>query len=256
MDKVRVAVVDDHPLFRQGVVHVLTCAGMDVVGEGASAADAIALAQGRLPAVTTLDSITPDVIMLDANIPGGCVAALRAIGDPRLVARVLVLTMTGDEEQLRQVLAIGARGYVLKGVGGHELIAAVRAIACGDGYISPTLAASMMARTGAMAAVRSSRPDPLADLTHRESQVFTLVAQGLQNKEIGRRLDLAEKTVKHYLTKIFEKLQVRNRVEAALLAKVMADSTSFALQPERHRQLVDDRAGRVSNLTQRLMAVR
>lgn len=235
MDKVRVAVVDDHPLFRQGVVHVLASAGMDVVGEGANAADAVALAQGRMP-----DVGTPDVITLDANIPGGCVAALQAIGDPRLVARMLVLTMAGDEEQLRQVLAMGTRGYVLKGVGGHELVAAVRSIACGDGYISPTLAASMMARAGAMATVRSSRSDPLAGLTYRESQIFTLVAQGLQNKEIGQRLDLAEKTVKHYLTKIFEKLQVRNRVEAALLAKAIADPTTFVLRPERYRRNLAD----------------
>lgn len=209
MDRIRVSIIDDHPLFRKGVVHVLTAAGIEIVGEGDSAAETIAMASG----------CWPDAVILDLNMRHDGMAALQAIREACPMVHVLVLTMAGDEDQLSQAMARGARGYVLKGIGGHELVQAVIMVARGEGYVSPTLAATMVARAGLAKDVRSTPRDPLAELTHRENQIFTLVAQGLRNKEIGGRLDLTEKTVKHYITRIFEKLHVRNRVEAVLLAQ-------------------------------------
>jgi len=115
-------------------------------------------------------------------------------------------------------LQAGARGYILKGIGGRELVGIIRSVHNGESYVSPDLAARLlveMRESDSDAVVR----DPLSELTAREEQILKGVSRGLSNKEIGLELALQEKTVKHYMTNILQKLQVRNRVEAALIAR-------------------------------------
>jgi two-component system nitrate/nitrite response regulator NarL len=205
-DAVHVAVVDDHPLFREGVAHSLrTQPGIAVVAEGATAADALAIAADL-----------PDVMLLDVSMPGGGIAALGRITAAYPVVKVIMLTVSEDEEDVTAALRAGARGYVLKGVAARELVSIVRSVAAGEVYVTPSLATSLLVELTSPAGKSAS---PLADLTERERQILELVAGGDSNKEIASRLGLSEKTVKHHMTNILQKLQVRNRVEAALLAR-------------------------------------
>lgn len=124
-----------------------------------------------------------------------------------------MLTVSEHEDDLLGAFKAGARGYVLKGVSARELASIIRAVAAGEVYVSPALAAGML-----LELTRSRTLDPWSELTEREREVLRLLAEGLTNREIGERIHLAEKTVKHYMTNILGKLQVRSRVEAALLA--------------------------------------
>jgi two-component system nitrate/nitrite response regulator NarL len=206
-DPVRVVIVDDHPLFREGVAATLVSQGdLEVVGEGASAADALALA-------TTL---LPDLMLLDLNLPGGGLSAARQVTSACPVTKIVMLTFSEEESDVLASLKAGARGYILKGVSGQELRRIVRGVQSGEVYITPTLAAGVLME---MAGTERPSQNPLNDLTPRERQILEGVASGHSNKEIGRDLDISEKTVKHYMTNVLQKLQVRNRVEAALLAQ-------------------------------------
>lgn len=208
MDEIRVLVVDDHPLFREGVVRTLSEEPeMTVVGEADTAASAIEKARGTLP----------DVVLLDLKLPDGSgIAVVQALQHDCPYSRVILLTAVEDEDALLQALKQGARGYLVKGISGQELKQVVRAIAGGETYVSPGMAGRLLKELTA----GEGRPAPLgiAGLTDRERSILQLVAEGMTNKEIARRLSLSEKTVKHYMTNILQKLQVRNRVEAALLA--------------------------------------
>ena len=208
MDEIRVLVVDDHPLFREGVVRTLSEEPeMTVVGEADTAASAIEKARGTLP----------DVVLLDLKLPDGSgIAVVQALQHDCPYSRVILLTAVEDEDALLQALKQGARGYLLKGISGQELKQVVRSIASGETYVSPSMAGRLLKELtqGEGRAV----PTGIADLTDREMSILQLVAEGLTNKEIANRLFLSEKTVKHYMTNILQKLQVRNRVEAALLA--------------------------------------
>jgi DNA-binding NarL/FixJ family response regulator len=207
---IRIAVVDDHPLLREGVMHTFRReTDMEVVASGASAQDAIDIAREH----------APDVMVLDMNMPGDGIAAVEAIASIRPTTRTLMLTVVADEQKVCEAMQKGARGYILKGVGGAELVHTVRCVHNGEPYVSPSLAAKLLSGTrpqpGQPIKVEPSR---FSDLTGREDQILTYVARGLSNKEIGNSLGLSEKTIKHYLTNILQKLHVRNRVEAALLA--------------------------------------
>lgn len=207
-EPIQIVIVDDHPLFLDGVAATLqTELDLKVVGQGRSAEDALRLA-------TTL---LPDLILLDITMPGGGLEAARAVAAACPVTRIVMLTFSEEEQDVIAALKAGAKGYILKGVSGSELKAIVRAIHQGDVYITPTLAAGVLLE---MTTPKPSQPStPLDDLTPREKQILERVASGHSNKEIGRELELTEKTVKHYMTNILQKLQVRNRVEAALLAQ-------------------------------------
>ena len=204
-EPIRVLVVDDHPLFREGVVHSLASEpDLAIVGQAANGEEALRLARDLLP----------DVVLLDIGMPGwdGLVAAEK-IATACPATRIVMLTVAEDEDKLLAAFKAGARGYVLKGVSARELISVVRATAHGVVYVSPSLAA------GILATLTRSRPaDPLEELTERELEILKLVGQGLTNRAIGERIHLAEKTIKHYITNILQKLQVRSRVEAALIA--------------------------------------
>jgi DNA-binding NarL/FixJ family response regulator len=199
----RVVVADDHPMFRAGVVASLAAQpDVQVVGEGDSAAEAIRLA--------TLHE--PDICLLDIAMPGGGLVAAREIRATLPQTRVVMLTVSEDEDDLLAAMKAGASGYILKGAAASELIGVLRTVHAGDVYVAPALA------WGLLREMNRPKSAPLDELSGREREVLELVAEGLSNQEIGDRLGLAEKTIKHYMTSILGKLQVRSRVEAALLA--------------------------------------
>ncbi|PDS72850.1 response regulator transcription factor [Rhizobium sp. L43] len=201
MTSITIGVVDDHPLFREGVTRSLSeITGFAVVGEGASSDDAAMIASNS----------RPDIMLLDVSMPGG---GLAAVGDVLMrspTTKVLMLTVSEEVDTLLAALQRGAMGYVLKGVGSRGLAEAIQTVMSGSRYISPTMSTKVM---------ESSLQGGAADknsLTPREREVMDLVSQGLSNKHIGLRLNLQEKTVKHHMTQILSKLGVSNRTEAAL----------------------------------------
>jgi DNA-binding NarL/FixJ family response regulator len=197
-----VAVADDHPMFRAGVVMSLGQEeGIEIVGEAGDATTALELARRELP----------DVMLLDIAMPGGGHQAARWIAAACPATRIVMLTVSEDEDDLLEAMKAGASGYVLKGAGASELAAVIRSVHAGEVYVAPALAWGMLRE------MRSPRTSPYDELTEREREVLELVAEGLSNQEVGERLGLAEKTIKHYMTNILGKLQVRSRVEAALL---------------------------------------
>lgn len=212
-DPIRIAVVDDHPLFREGVAFTLdTAGGFEVVGQGASAADALKIVSQE----------RPDIILLDVSMPGNGIEAARTISAMAPEVLIIILTVSESEEHVAAALQAGARGYVLKGSSAQELVRTVRAVREGDSYVSPGLAARLltqMKQQQSAGNVHALRNDDVAELTAREDEILGFVSRGLTNKEIASRLALSEKTVKHYMTNIMNKLQVRNRVEAVLASR-------------------------------------
>jgi DNA-binding NarL/FixJ family response regulator len=209
-DNIAIVIVDDHPLFREGVANTLRAArDFQIVGQGDTAEAAIGLAS----------DLRPDIMLLDIDIPGSGLQAAERIAAACPVTKLVVLTVSADEEHLLAALKAGAQAYILKGVAARELVSILRGVAAGEVYVPPTLAASLLRElTGALSLSR--RPTgPLDALTEREEQILEGVAAGLSNKAIGQHLYLSEQTVKHYVTNILQKLHVHNRVEAALLAQ-------------------------------------
>jgi DNA-binding NarL/FixJ family response regulator len=205
--KISVAVFDDHPLFRAGVVHTLASAPeIEIVGQGTSAVEAARI----------VEADRPDVIVLDVNMPGCGLAALDAIIVAHPETKVIMLTVSADQEHVLRAMRSGAHGYVIKGVSGTELIQAIRSVYEGDRYLSPALGAKLLAHSRS-APSESAQPTSSSDLSNREKQILALVGAGLSNKEIALKLQLSEKTVKHYMTRLLQKLHVRSRIEAAIL---------------------------------------
>jgi two-component system, NarL family, nitrate/nitrite response regulator NarL len=202
----RVVIADDHPIYREGVARSLSeDAGIQIVGQGQDADQAVELVERQ----------QPDLILLDISMPGGGgISALTRIMAMEKPPRVAMLTASEEDDDVMQALKAGAQGYILKGVGARELISLVKDIGGGGSYVSPSLAARIL---NAMRAPKST--NPLEDLSKREEDILRLVAEGKSNKEVGLTLDLQEKTVKHYMTAILQKLHVRNRTEAALIAR-------------------------------------
>ncbi len=204
-NRLRVAIIDDHPLFREGVAYTLRSSlVLDLVGEGGTADDAVRIASQQ----------SPDIILLDVSMPGGGIEAARSIARIRPIAKTIVLTVSESEQDVSQALEAGVKGYVLKGTSGSELLETILAVSRGESYVTPGLAARLLTQV--------RRPEParaaaLPQLTGREGQILAQVARGLTNKEIARALSLSEKTVKHHMTNVMQKLQVRNRVEAAMV---------------------------------------
>lgn len=208
MQTIGVAIIDDHPLFREGVARTLAESGrFAVLGQGESSDDALRIARES----------RPDILLLDLSMPGGGLETIAAVR--RLVPeqKIVVLTVSEAADDVVQALQDGVEGYVLKGVGSKELLEVLAAVAAGKRYVSPLLSARLL--TDLSTRLNQPDADPLADLTARECQVLGLVAEGLSNKRIGLELDLHEKTVKHHLTRIFTKLKVSNRTEAAMVRR-------------------------------------
>ncbi|RPJ26240.1 MAG: DNA-binding response regulator [Chloroflexi bacterium] len=206
-DKIHVVIADDHTLFREGLAGIISGEkDFEVVGQGGTMQEAVQLARDLLP----------DIILLDIDMPGGGLEAARIVAEEFPVTRIVVLTASEDDDHLIGALKIGARAYILKGVAARELVRILRAVWAGESYVPPMLAASLLLE---MRETHKQLASPLDELTPREREILESLAAGLSNKEIGEQLFLSEKTVKHYMTNILQKLQVRNRVEAALLAQ-------------------------------------
>jgi DNA-binding NarL/FixJ family response regulator len=219
LERLRVAIIDDHPLFREGVVHTLRGAkALEVVGEGGSAEDAVRIAR----------EVSPDIVLLDVRMPGGGVEAARSIARVCPVVKMIMLTVSESEQDVAQVLEAGAKGYVLKGTSGSDLIRTMFAVSRGEYYVTPGLAARLLTHTKRQEPARTT---DLPELTERESQILAQVARGFTNKEIARTLALSEKTVKHHMTNVMQKLRVRNRVEAAMVFRKQSPAAAPA---ERH----------------------
>ncbi len=204
-DLIRILLADDHPLFCEGVAHTLSAeADFEVVAKARSGEEAVELAH----------RLRPDVVLLDVSMDGmGGIAAAGRIAADLPGIRIVMLTVSENRENLMAALKSGAHGYVLKGVSGGELRAITRQVANGEAYVTPSLAADML--------TEFSNPNPddtFSELTPRETAILQLLSQGLTNREIGEKMFIAEKTVKHYMTSILQKLHVRSRTEAALVA--------------------------------------
>jgi DNA-binding NarL/FixJ family response regulator len=203
MSPIRVMVVDDHPIVRQGLVGVLEDeADLEVVGSFGSAREAL-IAVGRL---------RPDVVLLDLEMPDlAGVAAIPQLLMAHPAMAVLVFTAYDTEERVLGAIRGGARGYVLKGASAEEIARAVRQVHAGGSYLEPRVAAQVMAQV-------SGTRRAAAVLSGRELEVLRLVAEGLPTKQIARSLSIAERTVKFHVNSIFHKLGAENRAQAVALA--------------------------------------
>ena len=214
-------VVDDHTLFRRGLIALLEqYAGLQVVGEAGDAAQALRLAP----------ALQPDVILLDNHLPG--VSGIDAVQDLRRLApqaRVLLLTVSEDAQDLARALRHGAQGYLLKTIDGDLLAEAIQRAACGEPVVSPELMGKLVmafqsqgvpSAPSAPPALASVRPNAAlaAALSPREEEVLREIARGASNKEIARTLDIAETTVKIHVQHILRKLELTSRVQAAVYA--------------------------------------
>lgn len=207
-NRVQIIVADDHPLLREGVVLSLQEHGrFEVLAQVGTADEAVAAVETHLP----------ELALLDISMPGSGLTAAAEIARRFPAVAIVMLTVSESDEDLMAALKSGARGYVLKGVSAAQLIEVLLSVSEGASYVSPSLAARVLAtmQTRSPPAVQAASED----LTAREMAILRLVATGLSNKEIARELELQEKTIKHYMTNILQKLQVRNRVEAALKAR-------------------------------------
>lgn len=203
---IRIILADDHPIFRDGLVHSIEETGdFEVVGVGGTADEAVALSFEH----------KPDIALLDLSMPGGGITAAQRISDAGSAGAVAMLTVSEDGEDVTAAMQAGAIGYLLKGVSAAELRDVLGKLAEGTAHVSPGLAANMLRL---MQTKKPDAPQPIDDLTKRETDILKGVADGKSNKEIGDELNIQEKTVKHYMTNILGKLQARNRVEAALIA--------------------------------------
>lgn len=210
-DQIRLAMIDDHPLLRVGVEHVLRRENdFEVVGSGSSAEDAIEIARRD----------APNVMILDLSMPGGGIAAARAIRTERPDVKVVFLTVSERQEDIAAALSAGAHGYMLKGIEAPDLVRTIRRVAAGETFITPDFAVCLLGlERGGVGPANAVPSKAVGKLNAREEQILRELSLGLTNKEIARKLDLTEKTIKHYMTGIMQKLNVRNRVEAVLAGK-------------------------------------
>jgi two-component system nitrate/nitrite response regulator NarL len=211
--RIRILLVDDHVLIRQGLRMLLDNAGdLEVVGEAARCADAVAAAA----------ALHPDIVLLDLDLGGenglDCITAL-ASGAP--APRVLVLTGLRDAEAHRHAIRLGAAGIVQKEQAGEMLVKAIRRVRAGEIWVDRTLTAAIFGdyrRDAAAAQHRDADAARIAELTPRERAIVALVAQGLNTAAIGEHLEISDKTVRNHLSAVYDKLQVRDRLTLALYA--------------------------------------
>jgi two-component system, NarL family, response regulator DevR len=202
---IRVVLIEDSEVVRMGVRTLLGTTGdLEVVGEAANVAAGI----------ETCARLKPDVVLLDIRLPDGtgfdaCRQILRRHSD----TRVLILTSMAEDALVDEAIRAGAHGYLLKEVDGIGLVNAIREVAAGRSILDPAITARVMN----MVKAGVSGSDPLASLSPQEKRVLQLIAEGCTNKEVGLKLGLSEKTVKNYLSTVFEKLHVSRRAEAAVI---------------------------------------
>jgi DNA-binding NarL/FixJ family response regulator len=208
-DAVRVLIADDHPLFREGMRGRLDrVADVAVVGEAASGDEAVELAR----------ELEPDVILMDIKMPGlNGIEATREILRASPHVGVLMLTMFEDDDSVFAAMRAGAKGYLLKDSGGEGVVHAIRAVASGEAVFGPGVAERII---GFFSAPRSAAPQrAFPELTEREEEILSLVAQGKSNQEISRQLFVSLKTVRNHVSNILLKLQVADRAQAVIRAR-------------------------------------
>lgn len=209
---IRVLLVDDHALLRAGFRTILDAQpDIEVVGEAATGAEAL----------TQASALQPDVIAMDVQMPdmNGIEATRRIVADPDITAAVAVITTFDRDDYLYEALDAGASGFLLKNAGAEDLVAAVRALAAGDGMLAPEVTRRVLARFASAPSPVASAPVDLAEpLTDRETEVLLLLADARSNAEIAAALFIGEATVKTHVSRILQKLGARDRVQAVVLA--------------------------------------
>jgi DNA-binding NarL/FixJ family response regulator len=206
-ERINVAVIDGHPLFRQGLANAVLGSRLVVVAEGATADDARrAVQKGK-----------PDILVLDIGVAGDGIGAAEDILRARPGMKVVILTASDHEEDVADVLRIGVHGYILKDVSGPDLVSALEAIHRGEPYITPALASRLLMQNKGRSLLGHKTDD--RGLTPRDKQILGHLAKGLTNQEIAHCLGVNVRTIKHYLTQVFRRMRVRNRVEAILEAQ-------------------------------------
>ena len=209
---IRIGIVDDHPLLLAGLLHALRKnSDFEIVGTGQSKSDAVDLAL----------NLKPEVMLIDLGIPGGGVEAVRHIVETDSSVKIIMFTASDRPDHVNAALAAGVMGYVLKGASSQELCDSIRTVCSGKRYITPELAMKILTPESAnKTAINPQQTPPKLskkDFTSREIDVIQLLSAGKTNRDIANELSLSEKTVKHHMTSIMEKLQVHNRLSAALI---------------------------------------
>ena len=208
-DAWRVLLVDDHDLFRTGLRTLLEEQGVHVVGEAANGA----------AAVRAVRELTPDVVVMDLNMPGVSGAeATRQIAAIAPLTRVLVLTISDEDADVLEAILAGACGYLLKDASIEELLRGIGAAAVGESLISPHIASKVLQRVRATSAQPEAEAVIRSELSEREIEVLKLIANGQDNADIAGVLHISPKTVKNHISNILMKLQIENRIQAAVYA--------------------------------------
>jgi DNA-binding NarL/FixJ family response regulator len=209
LDELRVLLVDDHDLFRTGLRTLLEEQGLQVIGE----------AENGQVALRLVAELAPDVVIMDLKMPGLTgVETTRRITGAAPLTRVVVLTISVEDEDVINAVMAGACGYLLKDSSIEQLIAGIVAAAGGESLISPQIAAKLLQRLRAQTADTDAAETILAELSDRELEVLRLIANGKDNAEIARELFISPKTVKNHISNILMKLQIENRIQAAVYA--------------------------------------
>jgi DNA-binding NarL/FixJ family response regulator len=206
-EKLRVVIADDHPVYRQGLARLLTESGVDVVADVGNGPDAI----------RAVEETAPDVVVMDLNMPGmSGLEVTRRLTERAPASRVLVVSVSAQEDDVTEAILAGASGYILKDSPVEEVVAGIRAAAAGDSVMSPRIASMLLRRIRAEEAAEVQIP--AIPLSQRELQVLQLVAEGKANHEIGEALFIGQSTVRNHISSILMKLHVENRVQAAVRA--------------------------------------
>ena len=215
MGRVSIAFVDDHPVLLNGLAHIFSeIARFEVLAVGRCASDVVALATAQ----------HPDVVLLDLNMPGDAFAAIARIRELSPQTKIVVFTASAGIDHAVRALEAGATGYVLKGSTDDELMQAIDTVLAGETFITPSFASKVIAALRAASIRRTAALK--VKLSVREDQIVRLLLLGRTNKEIAQRLQISEKTVKHYMTLLMQKLQARNRVEVVLAAQELGGYAS------------------------------
>lgn len=203
LEQIRIAAIDDHPLFLEGLQRALRAAPhIELVAQGHSAADARRIAK----------KVRPDVMLLDIGIPGDGISAARQIMQDDPSAKIVMLTGSDDDDRVSGALAAGARGYLLKGAGVNEVVEALQCVIAGQPYVTQQVASRLLLQK--LGLKTSSAKEHLELLNNRELQVLECAAQGMTNRDIAVKLSLTVRTVKNYMSRILQKMEARNRFAA------------------------------------------
>jgi DNA-binding NarL/FixJ family response regulator len=209
MEKIRVLLVDDHPMYRHGVKTLLESKeDLEVIGEASSGEEAVELA----------GLLQPDVVLMDIRMQGmNGIEATRLITSQNQKTKVLVVTMFEDDRNVFTAMRVGARGYILKDADREDILRAIRAVGRGEAIFSPDIASRLIEYFAT--ANPATREDEFPDLSSREREVLYMIADGASNQEIANRLGLSKKTIANYVTTIMNKLQIQDRDEAIRIVR-------------------------------------